>query len=647
MDNQTYLESVKKLNDYAFSYYALDNPQVTDEEYDRLYKELKAYERAHPSEISPSSPTQRVGDIPLDEFEKAEHIERMWSLDDVFDYSELQEWLKRIHKNYPKATFVSEPKFDGASLSLVYENGKLQKAITRGNGEIGENVTQNAKTITSIPLEIELKEPIEIRGEVVIKKEDFEEINKERVRNGEKEFANPRNAASGSLRQLDPKITAKRRLFFYPWGIGHNTLNLEKMSQIMETIYAQKFLTPPLRKICTHIEEIEESYKEMINMRSSIPMMLDGMVIKVDEISINKELGYTIKAPRFACAYKFPAVEKSTKLLSVTLQVGRTGVITPVAELMPVNIEGATIERATLHNFDEIEKKDIRIGDEVTLIRSGDVIPKIISSLKEKRDGSETVVHRPTTCPVCEGELLDEGALIKCQNLECPARIKNSLIHFVSKKALNIEGLGDRNIEIFFDRGFIRKVEDIFFLDRDRILELEGFKEKRVQNILDSIEKAKGCECRRFVYALGIEHIGEGAAKKICEEFGLGFYEKSYEEFVAIDGFGNESSLSIVEFCRVNRENIIKLIDIIKPVEKKSLVQNRPFEGKSIVITGTLSKPREVIKEELENIGFKILSSISKKTDFLLAGKDSGSKLDKAKELGVRVISEEELGELL
>jgi len=376
-------------------------------------------------------------------------------------------------------------------------------------------------------------------------------------------------------------------------------------------------------------------------------MMLDGMVIKVDEISINKELGYTIKAPRFACAYKFPAVEKSTKLLSITLQVGRTGVITPVAELMPVNIEGATIERATLHNFDEIEKKDIRVGDEVTLIRSGDVIPKIISSLKEKRDGGETVVQRPLTCPVCGGELLDEGALIKCQNLECPARIKNSLIHFVSKKALNIEGLGERNIEIFFEQGFIRKVEDIFFLDKEKILTLEGFKEKRVQNILDSIEKAKGCECRRFIYALGIEHIGEGAAKKICEEFGLLFYERGYDEFISIEGFGNESSLSITEFCRVNHENIVKLIDIIKPVEKKSSSQNRTYEGKSIVITGTLSKPRDVVKEELENMGFKILSSISKKTDFLLAGKDSGSKLDRAKELGVRVISEEELEGLL
>lgn len=647
MKLEEYLLLIERLNRYAYAYYVLDTPLVTDEEYDIEYKKLLLFEEQNHALISASSPSQRVGDVPLDEFEKAPHIERMWSLDDVFCFEELDEWVLRIHKKYPNATFVSEPKFDGASLNLLYEDGALVKAITRGNGEIGENVTQNAKTIPSIPLQISIKGRLEVRGEVVIKKGDFAEMNKERVGSGLKEFANPRNAASGSLRQLDSRVTAKRRLYFYPWGIGYNEIPHKTLSLKMEEIYEQGFLAPPLRALCKKVEDIELSYKEMMERRESIEMMLDGMVVKVNELEVQDALGYTIKSPRFACAYKFLALEKSTKLLDVTLQVGRTGVVTPVAELEPVNIEGATIERATLHNFDEIEKKDIRVGDIVTLIRSGDVIPKIISSLKEKRDGSETVVVRPKNCPVCGSELLDEGALIKCQNLECSARIKNSLIHFASKKALNIEGLGERNIEIFYERGFLRHIEDIFFLDSDEILKLEGFKEKRVQNILDSIEGAKGCECRRFINALGIEHIGEGASRKLCEHFGLEFYLKSYEEFLEIEGFGSEMSASLVEFCSVNRERIERLLEIIKPIVKERPTQDLKLQGLNIVITGTLARPREEIKELLESLGAKVGSSVSKKTDFLLAGSDAGSKLQKALELGVKVVDEEWLKTLV
>lgn len=647
MTYSEYLLLVERLNRYAYAYYVLDEPQITDEEYDKEYKKLLLFEKQNPTLVAVDSPSQRVGDVPLKEFEKASHIERMWSLDDVFCLEELNEWVLRINRRFPEATFVVEPKFDGASLNLFYKEGVLVKAITRGNGEVGENVTQNAKTIPSIPLKISLKGRLEIRGEVVIKKRDFEEINKERLESGLKEFANPRNAASGSLRQLDPKITAKRRLYFYPWGIGYNELPHKTLSSKMEEVYNQGFLTPPLKEICKKVEDIELSYKKMMEQRDSIEVMLDGMVIKVDELEIQEALGYTIKSPRFACAYKFPALEKSTKLLDIILQVGRTGIITPVAKLEPVNIEGVTIERATLHNFDEIEKKDIRVGDIVTIIRSGDVIPKIISSLKERRDGSERVIKRPKTCPVCGSKLLDEGALIKCQNLECSARIKNSLIHFASKKALNIEGLGERNIEIFYKHGLLRHIEDIFFLDRDEMLKLEGFREKRVQNILDSIENSKGCECGRFINALGIEHIGESASRKLCEQFGLEFYLKSYEDFLEIDGFGSEMSASLVEFCSVNKEKIKQLIEIIKPKVKEKPTQDLKLQGLNIVITGTLTRPREEIKELLESMGARVSSSVSKKTDYLLIGVNPGSKLQKAEELGIKVVDEKWLSELL
>ncbi|MFP4486035.1 MAG: NAD-dependent DNA ligase LigA [Campylobacterales bacterium] len=640
MSHKEYLELVKKLNKLAYSYYVLDEPEATDEEYDRLYNKLLEYEEAHQSKIAPNSPTQRVGDEPLSDFDKASHLSRMWSLDDVFSYEELKGWIERVYKKFEEVSFITEPKFDGASLNLIYKDGYLSQAITRGNGEIGEDVTQNAKTISSIPLKIDITSTIEIRGEVVIKKDDFELINKERLKNGLKEFANPRNAASGSLRQLDSKITAKRKLFFYPWGIGLHHLDKQKSSEMIESIYANHFLRPPLRHLCKTIDDIEKSYQEMIEARDSYDMMLDGMVVKIDEIEIQKALGYTIKAPRFSCAYKFPAIEKTTRLKDITLQVGRTGVITPVAELEPIRIEGVEVSRATLHNFDEIEKKDIRVGDMVSLIRSGDVIPKIITSFKDRRDGSQKKITRPKNCPVCSGELLDEGALIKCQNLSCPARVKNSLIHFASKKALNIDGLGRRNIEIFYDEGFIQNIEDLFSLPKEKILELEGFKEKRVENILEAIDSAKGCECWRFINSLGIEHIGEGASKKICESFGLEWVSKSEEEFLELEGFGREMSASLVEFIRVNQDRVDRLQKIINPKEPKAKSDNE-LEGLTIVITGTLSKPRDEIKEFLESKGAKVSSSISKKTDILLAGSEAGSKLQKAKDLGVDIKGEE------
>ncbi|HHH19271.1 MAG TPA: NAD-dependent DNA ligase LigA, partial [Campylobacterales bacterium] len=381
MTNTIYQEKVTLLKKWAHAYYVDDNPIATDEEYDKLYHEVLDYETAHPEEVADDSPTKRVGGIVREEFTKAQHIKRMWSMEDVFNNEEVQEWLDRVVKNVGEVAYFCEPKFDGASMNLLYENGKLVRAITRGDGVIGEEVTDNVRTIRSVPLSIDYQGLIEIRGEVVIRKDDFEVINQERLANEEAPFANPRNAAAGSLRQLDSSITAKRRLVFYPWGLGENRLEQVNLSEKMNFIYRLGFLEPPYRQACQSIEEIEAFYHFIISKRDAIPMMMDGLVVKVDEVAKQEQLGYTVKVPKWMCAYKFPAIEKVTRVNAITLQVGRTGVITPVAEVEPVDVEGAVITRATLHNFDEIERKGVMVGDAVILIRSGDVIPKITKVL--------------------------------------------------------------------------------------------------------------------------------------------------------------------------------------------------------------------------------------------------------------------------
>lgn len=414
---EEYEQNIQTLIKWAHAYYVEDNPIASDEEYDKLARICLAYEQTYPEFSHANSPNKRVGGVILEGFEKASHLSRMWSQEDVFNTQELIDWINRAKKVNEKLEFYCEPKFDGASLNLIYENGLLKQAITRGDGSIGEDVTNNVKTIHSIPLEIKEKSLIEIRGEVVIKKADFNKINEQRAKNNEPLFANPRNAAAGSLRQLDPNITAKRKLFFNVWGVGQNSLGFKNNSEMMNYIYSLGFVKPPLQKVCKNVEEIEELYHKIIASRNSIEMMLDGMVIKIDDLETQEELGYTVKFPRFSCAYKFPAVEKTTKVKDIILQVGRTGVITPVALVEPTLIDGSTVERASLHNFDEIARLDLRINDEVIIIKSGDIIPKITKVFFDRRDGSQKEVLRPTTCPKCESELLDEGTLIKCQNL--------------------------------------------------------------------------------------------------------------------------------------------------------------------------------------------------------------------------------------
>jgi len=647
-DYSDYKKAVETLKKWAYHYYVLDNPLVTDEEYDRLYHEVERYEREHPEKIDPSSPTQRVGDVVLEGFQKAKHLSRMWSMEDVFNENDFLDWVGRVKRilSHNDFSFYIEPKFDGASLNLVYENGKLVRAETRGDGEIGEDVTLNAKTINSIPLEIKEKSLIEIRGEVVIKKDDFEKLNEERVKNGEPTFANPRNAAAGSLRQLDPKITAKRPLIFYPWGVGINSLGFEKYSEMMSYIYSLGFKEPPKRGVCKDVPCVEKKYEEFVALRDEFEVMLDGMVVKIDEIKYHEILGYTQKYPRWMVAYKFPAIEKETVIKDVIVQVGRTGVLTPVAVLQPVEIGGVVVERATLHNFDEIERMDIRIGDHVIVIRSGDVIPKITKVLTWKRKGDEKPVPRPKNCPVCGAEVLDEGAIIKCQNLSCPARVVNTIIYFASKNCLDIEGLGESVAKALYEHGLVKDVTDLFNLTVEDLEKLPLFARKKAENLVNAIKSKVGVECWRFVNALGIEHIGEVASKKICEKFGVEFYKHAPEEFEEIEGFGPEMVKSIAEYVRVNRDKIEKLINILKPKnpEKKEIKQT-PFTGKTVVLTGTMSKPRSEIKKMLEDMGAKVSGSVSKKTDFVIYGEDAGSKYEKAKKLGVTLMSEDEMWE--
>jgi len=648
MTNKQYQEKIEILKKWAHAYYVEDNPIATDEEYDKLYHEVLDYEAANPSEVLEDSPTKRVGGVVRDEFSKATHIKRMWSMEDVFTTEEVQEWLDRVEKNVGKCDYFCEPKFDGASMNLMYENGKLVRAITRGDGVVGEEVTDNVRTIRSVPLSIDNKGQIEIRGEVVIRKDDFEIINKERIEEGEQVFANPRNAAAGSLRQLDSAVTAKRRLVFYPWGLGENNLTQNRLSEKMDFVYAQGFLKPPYSKECNTIEEIEAFYHFLISKRDEIPMMMDGMVIKVDEVNLQEDLGYTVKVPKWMCAYKFPAVEKVTKVNAITIQVGRTGVLTPVAEVEPTDLDGAMIARATLHNFDEIERKGLMIGDSVILIRSGDVIPKITKVLTDRRDGSEKPISRPTECPTCHQEVLDEGTLIKCQNLDCPDRVVNSIIHFAKKGCMNIDGLGSKIVEILVNEGKIKDILGLYHLKYEDLEGLEGFKEKRINKLLDAIADTKGVPLHRLISAMGIEHIGEVAGKSLALEFGLGIVDATLEQVVAIDGIGEEMANSLLEFMRVNHDFVLSLFDVIKPtVEEKIEAEENPFKGKTVVLTGSMSVSRGVVKEMLEKLGAKVSGSVSKKTDYLIYGEDAGSKYDKAVKLGVEVLTEDEMRELI
>lgn len=648
MIHDEYNKQIEILIKWAKAYYVEDNPIATDEEYDKLYRQILAYEQENPSFAHKNSPTKRVGGMILEGFNKASHLSKMWSQEDIFNTQELSDWITRVKKVSTNLEFYCEPKFDGASLNLIYENGYLKQAISRGDGVVGEDITNNVKTIHSIPLQIKETSLIEIRGEVVIKKDDFETINALRLKNDETPFANPRNAAAGSLRQLDPNITAQRKLFFNVWGVGENSLDFTKNSDMMEYIYSLGFVKPPMQTITKNIEGVEKLYHEIIDARQSISMMLDGMVIKINDLDLQDELGYTVKFPKWSCAYKFPAVEKTTTIKDIVQQVGRTGVITPVAVVTPTLIDGSTVERASLHNYDEISRLDLRINDEVIIIKSGDIIPKITKVFTDRRDGSQKEISRPIHCPKCESELLDEGTLIKCQNLDCPSIVTNSIIYFASKNCMNIDGLGIKIVEQLVKENKIYDILDLYALKYENLQDLEGFKEKKINNLLNAISNTKHTQLYRVINALGIEHIGEVASRQICLEFGKNIIHVTFDELIALDGIGEQMAKSFCEFMKINHELVLKLFDIIQPeIEEKVEIKENHFKDKTVVLTGTMSQSRGTIKKELEALGAKVSSSVSKKTHYLIYGDDAGSKYEKAVSLGVKTLKEEEMKDLL
>lgn len=678
--HEEYLESIKTLNLYAKHYYELDDPIASDFEYDMLYKAVKLYEENNIDKIAKDSPTQRVGDKILKDFSKNKHKKRMWSLEDIFNPSDLDEWLTklsnaiaRVQKTTPNPTlfdtetqidsinnlaFCISPKYDGMSLNLLYENGILQSATTRGDGEIGEVVTQNAKTLHSLPHTIPFKGSIEIRGEVVLSKENFTKLNKEQERNNKALFANPRNAAAGSMRQLDSNLTRERNLSFVAWGIGSVDMKeLERYAKRSNLgFYDMLMLLPEfgfssfryLERV--NAESIEREYQKILNDRDNYPFMLDGFVIVLDDLALQDKLGFTQKAPRFACAYKFPATEVVINIESITPQVGRTGIITPVANFKPTPLDGAFISRATLHNYKEIDQKDIRIHDYCLLVRSGDVIPKITKVLHERRKGDEIKITKPTHCPICNHELSYEDIYIYCTNPNCDAIIKAKLIHFASKKCMDIDGLGSSIIELLVDNGVIKECKDIYSLKEEDFLRFEGFKEKKAQNLINAIKDSiENREFWRFIHALGILHIGEVASKKLAN-YGYEIFDYDIGKLQEIEGFGKDMAQSFYDFCIHNKDFINEMQEILKPqlqVKTTQINTDSIFYQKTCVITGTFALSRDSIKAKLESLGAKVSSSISTKTDFLIAGEKAGSKLTKAQELGIKIIESSELMQIL
>lgn len=643
MNEKQYQNAIKILNEWAHAYYTLDKPIASDAEYDELYRQILNYEAKNPLLIASNSPSRRVGAEILKGFEKMAHIKALWSMEDIFDQNELKEWLERGNKQ--NLELYIEPKFDGASLNLLYENGQLFSAITRGDGKIGENVTQNARTITSIPLTIPYKERIEIRGEVLITKSDFNAINQELTKQGKQTLANPRNAAAGSLRQLDSAITRSRRLKFYPWGVGENNLKFTKHNQIMEFIHSLGFLQDEFCVLCVGLENAQNAYNELLRRRENASILMDGMVLRLNDISQEEKFGYTVKFPRFMVAYKFPALEKSTIILDVVWQVGRTGALTPKAICQSVNIDGANVQHATLHNYDEICRLGVKIGDVVSIIRSGDVIPKITGVLRPGKEQKEII--KPKFCPQCASKLFDDGAILKCQNLACKARVLNNMIYFASKKCMNIDGLSSATIRLFYELGLIKNISDLYRLKQSDLENLEGFKDKKITNLLNAIAASKTPSLERFIASLGIELIGEVAAKKIAQHQKQNWLSPSYDELISIDGFGENMAKSYLEFMRINREKIDELLSFITPKIQTQTPQTSQISNKTFVLTGTLSAPRQSFKERIEALGGRVSSAISSNTDFLLCGQNAGSKLNKAKELGVEILNETQFNALI
>ncbi len=662
-----------ELNYHCYRYYVLDSPEISDAEYDRLYFHLKKLEDQYHYVLS-YSPTQRVGAPPLDKFEKVRHTEPMLSLDNAFSYDEIREFdsrIKRILKSSEEIIYTIEPKYDGLAIELTYKKGLLFKASTRGDGYEGEDVTVNIKTIKSVPLRIEGDElpdepdepdEIDIRGEIYMNIEDFERLNKERDQLGEPLFANPRNAAAGSVRQLDSNVTASRRLFLSCYGTGAmRGIDFENHSDVIKWLEKAHFPVPEIVKLAHGIDDAVRAVQEIERMRDSFPFETDGAVIKVNNFSLQKMLGIKTREPRWAVAYKYPAHKGITRIKDILKSVGRTGTITPVAVLEPIGLGGVTVSHSTLHNWDEIDRKDIRIGDFVVVERAGDVIPHVVNVIKEKRTGNEERISAPDKCPVCGSGVYreEDEVAVKCLGLDCPAQVQERIRHFASRRAMDIEGLGEKNVELFYSKGIIRNFVDMYKLNKADLLELPRFAEKSAQNLIDAIQRSRNTTLSRFLYALGILHVGEYAANLIARNFRVieDLYNIKPEKIYTIKQMGHKIAHSVSVFF--NDPENLKTLETLKKLgvnisnpdyegeEDANVIKIKPLEGIAFAITGTLPEPRGDVEDMIKTHGGHVTSSISKNLNYLIAGKEPGSKLQKASALGVKIISYEDIREII
>lgn len=665
----------KELTEHSFRYHVLDDPVIDDHTYDRMLKRLVEIEDQYPELSVPDSPTRRVGAPPLSEFQTASHTIPMLSLDNAFNDEDMVAFHQRILKILEKdpdhsdaILYTAEPKLDGVAVELVYENGILVLATTRGDGRTGEVITDNIRTIGSIPLRLrsqarEIPELLEVRGEVIITQPDFIRLNTDRIHKGESPFANPRNAAAGSLRQLDSKITATRPLDIFVYGVGQTRgIAFSSQSRMLEAL--SDFGFPVNRHIrkSIRIQDVLTAYKTLEALRPELDYEIDGMVVKVDDLEFQQALGEKIKSPRWAIAYKFPAMEKTTRITDIIVQVGRTGTLTPVALLEPVNIGGVTVSRATLHNADEIERKDIRIGDTALVTRAGDVIPKVVKVFPSERKGSEVEFHMPETCPVCNSEVRrsEDEAAVKCINAACMAQLKERLRHFVSKKGLDVDGLGKKLVEQLVEENMLGSFADLFKLEATGLAALDRMGEKSAENLMAAIETAKTVSLSRFIFALGIDHTGENAARLLAQTFPDldTLMAASDSDILAIHGMGEKTATAVTRFFAV-RENTdlihgmtgagVRIYnDLYAENNEDSHEKFHVFSGKTLVLTGTLEQfKRSEAKEKLLALGARVTGSVSSKTDFLVAGRDAGSKLKKAQALGVVVLDENQFSEML
>lgn len=662
MNIKTKIQQLRnKIDQYSHAYYILDEPIVSDLVYDELYRELASLEAQYPEYSTPDSPTQRVGSKPIDKFEHFTHLTPMLSLDNVFDESGWQAFDQRLKdrlKQTSNISYVCEPKLDGAAVNLIYEKGILVAAATRGDGQVGENITHNIRTIESIPLKLiggALPNQLEVRAEVFIGKADFDQLNRTVSARGEKTFVNPRNAAAGSLRQLDPKITQNRHLDAFCYGVG--MVEGGKPKTHIETLFWLKGMG---FRICQEIKLAHSNqacldyYQNMLTRRNELPYEIDGVVYKVNEEALQKKAGYVTRSPRFAIAYKFPAEENYSLVKAVEFQVGRTGAITPVARIKPVFVGGATVSNVTLHNIQELQRKDVRIGDTVVVRRAGDVIPEIISVVMVNRNHDNQPIQLPDSCPECHGhiEKLAGEVIARCvAGLICPAQQREAIKHFASRKAMNIEGLGDKIIRQLLSEGIINNLADLYQLTVEALAPLSRFAKKSAENLVQAIEKSKRTTLAKFLYGLGIREVGEATAKQLAEHFGDldAIMQAKIEALESVPEVGGVVATHIMNFFneQANQKLIQQLIKAGIHWPTVTLQKRIPLKGVTFVLTGTLSRSREAIKQALEELGAKVSGSVSAKTNFLVIGENPGSKFEKSKNYDISIINESDLHEML